>query len=404
MLLDLLKEQENGNKNILIKRRIISYYAHNKTSTIPNLARELKLSVPTVTKALLEMCTEGYILNYGKVETTEGRPPTLYGLNPDIAYFIGVDVHLFELNIGIMDLSGELKQLSMNLPFHLENSDMAQDKVCQYIAHFIQNSHLSKEKILNVGINIPGRVNPISGYSYSWFNQTDIPLTKWFTDQLKVPVTIDNDTRAMIYGEQLNGCARGYENVIFINLSWGLGAGFILNGEVYTGRSGFSGELGHCNVFDNEILCHCGKKGCLETEVSGMALHRMVLESLKNGKASILQQKFESGQELTLADIIEAICAEDPLCLELLEEIAVKLGRYLSALLNLLNPELVVIGGTLAAAGEFLLAPLRNSARKNTLSLIYHDSEIVLSDLKERSGVIGACTLARRKIFDRFMD
>lgn len=187
-------------------------------------------------------------------------------------------------------------------------------------------------------------------------------------------------------------------------MSWGLGAGFILNGEVYTGRSGFSGELGHCNVFDNEILCHCGKKGCLETEVSGMALHRMVLESLKNGKASILQQKFESGQELTLADIIEAIYAEDPLCLELLEEIAVKLGRYLSALLNLLNPELVVIGGTLAAAGEFLLAPLRNSARKNTLSLIYHDSEIVLSDLKEQSGVIGACTLARRKIFDRFMD
>lgn len=117
-----------------------------------------------------------------------------------------------------------------------------------------------------------------------------------------------------------------------------------------------------------------------------------------------MQQKFESGQELTLADIIEAICAEDPLCLELLEEIAVKLGRYLSALLNLLNPELVVIGGTLAAAGEFLLAPLRNSARKNTLSLIYHDSEIVLSDLKEQSGVIGACTLARRKIFDRFMD
>lgn len=341
---------------------------------------------------------------YGKVETTEGRPPTLYGLNPDIAYFIGVDVHLFELNIGIMDLSGELKQLSMNLPYHLENSDMARDQVCQYIAHFIQNSHLCEEKILNVGINIPGRVNPISGYSYSWFNQTDIPLTRWFSDQLKVPVTIDNDTRAMIYGEQLNGCARRYENVIFINLSWGLGAGFILNGEVYTGRSGFSGELGHCNVFDNEILCHCGKKGCLETEVSGMALHRMVLESLKNGKASILQQKFESGQELTLADIIEAIYAEDPLCLELLEEIAVKLGRYLSALLNLLNPELVVIGGTLAAAGEFLLAPLRNSARKNTLSLIYHDSEIVLSDLKELSGVIGACTLARRKIFDCFMD
>ena len=90
--------------------------------------------------------------------------------------------------------------------------------------------------------------------------------------------------------------------------------------------------------------------------------------------------------------------------MELLEEIAVKLGRYLSALLNLLNPELVVIGGTLAAAGEFLLAPLRNSVRKNTLSLIYHDSKIVLSDLQERSGLIGACTLARRKIFNRFMD
>lgn len=87
MLLDLLKEQESGNKNILIKRRIISYYAHHKTSTIPNLARELKLSVPTVTKALSDMCTEGYILNYGKVETTEGRPPTLYGLESGYSLF-----------------------------------------------------------------------------------------------------------------------------------------------------------------------------------------------------------------------------------------------------------------------------------------------------------------------------
>lgn len=400
MLFRLLQDKEN-NKNLLIKKKIISYYTHHRTSTIPNLVRELKFSVPTITKAITELCEEGYILNFGKVETSEGRRPFLYGLNPDAGYFLGVDVRPYGLNIGIMDLSGTLRHLSGNLPYQLENTEAAKERLCQHIFDFIKGSSVPQEKILNVGINIPGRVNPISGFSYSWFRQDRVPLTQWLSEKLHAPVTIDNDTRAMLYGEQLNGCAKDKQNVIFINLSWGLGAAFILNGQVYSGQSGFAGEFGHCNVFDNEILCHCGKKGCLETEVSGMALHRRVMESIREGKASVLSAKvLEEGQELTLADLIEAIHAEDPLCLELLEEMGMKLGRHLSSLLNLLNPELVVLGGTLADAGDFLLSPLKTSVRKNTLKMIHKDSQIVFSELGEQSGVIGACTLARKKIFD----
>ena len=110
----------------------------------------------------------------------------------------------------------------------------------------------------------------------------------------------------MTFGEYLQGCVKGEKNIIFVNVSWGLGIGIIIDGKVYTGKSGFSGEFGHINVFDNEILCHCGKKGCLETEASGSALYRILLERVRKGESSILSDRIDSQNcLLTLDEIIE---------------------------------------------------------------------------------------------------
>jgi predicted NBD/HSP70 family sugar kinase len=110
----------------------------------------------------------------------------------------------------------------------------------------------------------------------------------------------------MTYGEHMQGCVKGEKDIIFVNLSWGLGIGIIIDGKIYIGKSGFSGELGHVNAFDNEILCHCGKKGCLETEASGSALHRILLERINNGESSVLsQQTTIKSNTLTLDDIVQ---------------------------------------------------------------------------------------------------
>lgn len=171
---------------------------------------------------------------------------------------------------------------------------------------------------------------------------------------------------------------------------------------MYLGKSGFSGELGHFNVFDNEIICHCGKRGCLETEVSGAAFHRILIENVKEGKRSILsEQILKDEKSLTLEDIVAATNKEDLLCIEILEEIAQKLGRYLAGVINLLNPEMVIIGGVLAQTGDYLLQPVRSAVRKYSLNMVNKDSVIVLSKLLDKAGVVGACMLARYNKFER---
>lgn len=151
---------------------------------------------------------------------------------------------------------------------------------------------INKEKILNINVNVSGRVNPESGYSFSQFNFEERPLADVLSEKLGHKVTIDNDTRAMTYGEYMQGCVKGEKDIIFVNVSWGVGIGIIIDGKVYTGKSGFSGEFGHVNAYDNEIICHCGKKGCLETEASGSALHRILLERIQSGESSILLPEY----------------------------------------------------------------------------------------------------------------
>lgn len=221
------------------------------------------------------------------------------------------------------------------------------------------------------------------------------------SEKLGHKVTIDNDTRAMTYGEYMQGCVKGEKDIIFVNVSWGVGIGIIIDGKVYTGKSGFSGEFGHVNAYDNEIICHCGKKGCLETEASGSALHRILLERIKSGESSILSTRI-SGEEdpITLDEIITAVNKEDLLCIEIVEEIGQKLGKQIAGLINIFNPELVIIGGTLSLTGDYITQPIKTAVRKYSLNLVNKDSAIITSKLKDKAGIVGACMLARSRMFE----
>lgn len=397
----LIEEMESGTKGMITQKRIITYLMHNHSSTIPDLAKDIDLSIPTVTKFVMELVEEGYIVNYGKQETSEGRPPNLYGLNPDSAYMVGVDIKASCLNIGLMNFTGDMIDIQMGIKCRLENTLEGLEELTCHICNFVEKHQNIREKILQVGVNISGRVNPEEGYSFSMFNFEERPLAEILTEKIGIPVSIDNDTRAMAYGELLKGVVKGEKDVVFINLSWGLGSAFIIDGKIYTGRSGFSGEFGHFNVFDNEIICRCGKKGCLETEVSGSALHRILCERVKNGQTSILSKRILTGDApLTLEEIVEATNKEDILCIELVEEIGRKLGRYLAGLINLFNPELVIIGGTLALTEDYILQPIKTAIRKYSLNLVSKDSAVVLSKLQAKAGVVGACLLSRSKLFE----
>ena len=395
---NLLSDIRNGVKGAQMKQRIITQIIYEGTTTITELSKNIGISVPTVTKFIDELCRDGYVKDCGKLETSGGRHPSLYGLNAASGYFIGVDVKVNMINIGLVDFKGDILDLKMEVPFKLENTQECLDELCELISSYIDQQNINKEKILNICVGITGRVNPNTGQSYTRLNFTEEPLAKVLEDKVGYNVCIDNDCRAMAYGEYIKRSTKCPKNLIFVNVNWGLGMAIIIDGKLYSGMSGFAGEFGHNYGYDNQQICYCGKKGCIETEVSCSALYRKFIERLRGGENSILLRE-KSIEEITLEDIIEAINREDVLAIELVQEIGNKLGRHIGDLINVLNPEMVIIGGELSEAGEYLLPPIISTVRKYTLNLMYRDSDIVLSELKGKANVIGASLLARSKLF-----
>jgi predicted NBD/HSP70 family sugar kinase len=202
----------------------------------------------------------------------------------------------------------------------------------------------------------------------------------------------------MAFGEFCSGEVNTEKNVLFVNVDYGVGLGILIDGKVYYGKSGFSGEFGHIPFFNNEIICHCGKKGCLETEASGSALIRKFKEKIKQGYTSSVLKKNKKIEDITLTDIIQAAQNEDVLTIELLAETGENLGKGLAVLINVFNPELIILGGTLSESGDYLRLPTKSSINKYSLSLVNSDTQLKLSKLGERAGILGACLLAKNKV------
>ncbi len=384
---------------IKLKKSIIKRLTLKGEATIAELSKETDFSIPTVTKMILELIEQEIVFETGKVDTTGGRRPSQYGINPKACYYLGVEVKKTSLNIGIQDFNNNFVKLSENISYTLENTRESLSSLCSIINQFIDKSGVPRAKIIGACINLSGRINSRKGFSYSYFFFEEKPLSEIIESQINIKTFLENDTRAMTYGEYNCGVVQHEKDFIFVNMSWGVGIGIVSNGKLYYGKSGYSGEFGHSPVFENEIICHCGKKGCLETEVSGIALKRKFKKAVESGSTSILTRK-KAVEEITLDDILKAIKgSEDPLAIEIIEEIGSKMGRFLSMLINIFNPELVVIGGTLAETGMYLDLPIRSNIHKYSLNLVSLDMELKMSSLGSKAGVIGACYILRDKLF-----
>jgi glucokinase-like ROK family protein len=385
-------------KNVTVKKQIIKILNAKSSLTIPELSRELNTSVPKVTSLITELIKEGVLVDLGKIKSTGGRRANTFGLAGTACYFIGIDVKRYYINIGLLDFNKQIVKLEEKIPYPLENTQQSLAVLIALIKKFIKESGIAKIKILGIGINLSGRVNNITGYSYSYFHFQEEPLAALIEKEIGIKIFLENDANAMAYGEYMQGAVGDENNVIFINLDYGTGSGILINGKVYYGKSGFSGEFGHIPFFDNDIICGCGKKGCLETEISGQGLLRRVKERLSAGSNSVLTKKGKNYNYLKLEDLVDAIKQEDSLMIEMVAELGEMLGRALSVLINIFNPELVVLGGTLSEAGEFLRLPAKSAINKFSLSLVNNDTQLKISTLAEKAGVVGACLIAREKI------
>lgn len=386
-----------NDRNSIIKQKILELCINGGDYSMADLARELGISIPTITKLVGELIDGGWLEDLGKKGSSGGRRPSIYGLNSEAGYFAGVDLERSHANVTVMDFKGRTVAWHESVPFTFQNTEESCKELGDLIRNIFKKDELDGGKLLSCGIDLSGRVNTASGYSFTYFISEDKPLSSIIEDCLGVPVAIDNDSRAMTYGEYFGGVVNGEKNILFINASWGLGMGMILNGDLFYGNSGYSGEIGHFPMLDNNLICRCGKVGCLETGASGSALLRIVTERLAQGRSSILTEKYSKEKDISLEDVLEAIREEDIVVIEAMEEVGMNLGRGIAGLINLLNPELVVIGGKLIVGGDYLMLPVRAAIRKHSLNMVSKDTTLKFSRLGHKAGSLGSSLLARSR-------
>ena len=390
--------KNSDNKNNLQKRQILQLCINEGNFSLADLSKELNLSIPTTTRLTEELIESGFIEDMGKQDTSGGRRPSIYGLKSSAGYFVGTDIGKNNVNICITDFKGSTVAFYPSLPFKVENSETSFRELCSLIKKQVAKSGIKQNKILAYGVNLSGRVNNETGYCFTYFIGEDRPIASLFEEEFNSPVFVENDSRAMTYGEYICGGCHNEKDVLLLNVSWGLGMGMVIDGKLSYGKSGFSGEIGHFPLLENNRVCHCGKTGCLETGASGSAVHRIFMEKLAEGRASMLSEKYASGEKIHIEDIIDAVNEEDVLAIEVIEEIGTVLGRAIAGLINIFNPELIVIGGNVAAAKEYLLLPVKSAIQKHSLNIINSDTTIKFSKLGRKAGAIGSCMLSRSKL------
>ena len=396
---DIIKYIRKLNQKPSAQSRLLAQFISHGASTIPEIAKAVGVSLPTATSALNELIKAGIVKEIGKKDNSPGRIPMVYDLIPTAGYFVGVNPEMDCLALAASDFSGNLIIEKVRVPYEYENTPESLERLGEIINEFIATLPLAKEEILQVCVNLAERVNPFEGRAYNMFTFLKESLTDKLTELIQLPVCIENDSRSMAFAEYCKGCCKGVKDVIFVNVCWGLGIGIIINGQLFYGKSGYSGEFGHMTAYNNNIICHCGKIGCIETEVSGRALKRKLTEKILEGKTSILSDKvLNKKEELSLQDILDAIAKEDVLSLATLQHIADELGKQLAGIINIFNPEMLVIGGEMSVTGDYLTLPVNMGIKKHSLNIMNEDSQIVTSELKDLAGITGACLMARHRL------
>ena len=384
------------------KKTLLTLCENGAGHSLADLARELGTSIPKVSRIVGELIQEGYLTELGKQESASGRKPSLYGLNPGAGYFVGIDVNGTSIAVAVADFPGHVLEYRDDIPFRLVSDENSVRDLCSRVLSHLDTIGIDRRLVRAYGVNLTGRVNHTTGYSYSYFISEEKPIRNLLEEGLGQTVFVENDSRGMAYGEYIAGVAGDEGTILFLNVGWGLGMGMILDGKLFYGKSGFSGEVGHFPLLDNDRFCRCGKIGCLETGASGLALHRLMTEKLREGRPSLLSGTFAQGGDISLDDILQAVRDEDVVAIECVEEVGATLGRAVAGLINIFNPDLVIIGGRLSETDRYLMPPLRSAVNKLSLNLVNNDTVIKVSRLGKKAGAIGASLLSKSRLLNQF--
>jgi glucokinase-like ROK family protein len=362
------------------------------------LASLTGLNKTTISSLVEELLDRALVREAGLDASGGGRPATLLEMNPKAGCIIGVALGVDFVSAILTDFAGHI------LWRHIEESDPTESKdatlelTLRIVDKAMEASRLGGTRLLGLGLATPGTVNVDEGLlifspNLQWYN---IPYRKILHDHTSLPVFVDNDANAAAQAEHLFGVARQARNFISIFAGVGVGGGLFLNGELYRGAGGYAGEIGHTNFMVEHYRrpCRCGSRGCWETSVAQDSVVERVRGRLAVGRSSLIRP-IVAGQNspLTVPIIVEAADANDAEALEALSETGSLLGLGTANLVSIFNPEMVVIGGPLAIAGEYLLPPIKEAVRNTVLPEIHEQVDILLSAFGADASVMGAMAL-----------
>jgi len=389
-------------KNYAYKLKLINAIIEHNGMTNADICKYLHISSPKSLTLISKLIEDGILEQNEKASSIGGRKPVLNKIKDGTLFILCVEIERFSVRMTIVDNNSKLSNTA-TYPFLLSSDSESVSSLNRYIEDYIDTLEVTWNQIIGIGISMPGLIHVKEGINYTYMvRSTGEPsIRERVSSHFQKPVTIINDVKAAAIAELKFGLAKNRKDVLVILMDWGIGLGVIMDGQLRNGSSGFSGEIGHIPFVEDGALCYCGKKGCLETVASGIALAKMAKEGILSGQDSLLNRL--SDREIENIEpqlVINAANQGDQYAISILSDLGEKLGKGIATLIQLFNPELVILGGKIAKAKEYITIPIQQSINTYCMQPIRDNMKIELSQLGSGAGAMGTARVFLNQLFD----
>lgn len=382
------------------KNRLLRAVYVKDAISVNELMKILNISFPTLNTLILELIEQKLLIQNERGESIGGRKPNLYQLNDGIFKVLCIEVNRFSVKISFVDNNNKILA-----PSHVFHNDLSRDleglqDFKEIISGYAAQNGVIWSEVSGLAISMPGLIDKSQGKNYSFFFESEFDLKTHLEEAFGKKVYIVNDVKLTTYAEQNFGALKHVENGLTILMDWGMALGIVAQGEIYMGKNGFSGEMGHMNFIEDGELCYCGKRGCLETVASGISLVKKAGQDIKNNVPTLLSKKFNS-ENILPQHIINAALEGDQYAIELITELGKNLGKAIALFVQIFNPERVVLGGNFAKAATLITNPIQQQIQTYAMGRILNNCEVVLSTLSEDDITFGLARYFILNCFDK---
>jgi glucokinase-like ROK family protein len=365
------------------------------------LIEALDSSRGKISSEVARLVEKGLLAEKGLAQSYGGRRSSLLGIPPSAGLIAAVDIGATSIDVALTTLGGELLA-RRGEPADVRDGPLPTlDRVKLLLSELLDEQAANARDVLAIGVGVPGPVEQASGLLTvppimpGWDR---FPIREAFAGEYAAPVFVDNDVNVMALGEHWGGVAKGVDDMIFVKIGTGIGSGIIIGGRLHRGTQGCAGDFGHICVDPAGPLCSCGNAGCLEAMAAAPAIVLQAERCAREGESPLLMALLREKGELTMKDVGEAARRGDYCALTIVRKSGRLIGQTLASAVNVLNPSMIVIGGGVSRVGNALLAEVRSAIYQRSLPLATRNLPIVMSELDDVAGVVGASAMAAGEV------